>query len=189
MASQIKLYKHHIIPKHAGGLDDDHNIKLVTLVEHAEEHRLLWIKNQNKFDYIAWKALSGQIPIEDIINEIRSINGKKQGVKNAKSGWMLKIRLLMNSVEAGKKSAEICRKNKVNSFFDPKILEEIRKKGGHVQGIKNLESGHLQRISKLPRKYTKKQWYQNEYSSILIKDGEIIPEGYKKGRKCPRKDN
>jgi len=184
-----KLYKHHIIPRHSGSTDDLSNIKLVTLSEHAEEHRLLWEKNKNQYDYIAWKCLCGQIPVEEAINKIRSINGKKQGEKNAQSGWMLKIRLLMNPKETGKKSAEFCRKNKINSFFDPEILKEVRKKGGHVQGKKNAESGHLQRISKLPRKYTKKQWYYNENSSILIKDGDPIPDGYIKGRKCPHKNN
>ncbi len=59
-----KLYKHHIVPKHAGGSDDSSNIKLVTLEQHAEEHRLLWEEHGKQEDYLAWKCLSGQISVE-----------------------------------------------------------------------------------------------------------------------------
>ena len=32
-------HKHHIIPRHAGGTDDSSNIVLLTIEQHAKEHK------------------------------------------------------------------------------------------------------------------------------------------------------
>lgn len=59
-------YKHHIIPRHAGGTDDPSNIEeLGSLEEHAERHRILFETHGRWQDMVAWKALSGQIPYEE----------------------------------------------------------------------------------------------------------------------------
>lgn len=55
------FHKHHIIPKHMGGTDDPDNIVELSVEEHAEAHRLLYETYGNKFDYIAYMALSKQI--------------------------------------------------------------------------------------------------------------------------------
>lgn len=56
---------HHIVPKHAGGSDDSSNLVLLTVEEHAEEHRKLWENHGRWQDKIAWKTLSGQITIQE----------------------------------------------------------------------------------------------------------------------------
>ena len=56
---------HHIIPKHVGGSDDPSNLVLLTVEEHAEEHRKLWENHGRWQDKIAWKTLSGQITIQE----------------------------------------------------------------------------------------------------------------------------
>jgi hypothetical protein len=63
-----------------GGSDDPSNLKKVTVSQHAEEHRLLWEQHNLKEDYIAWKALSGQITSEEArIMAVKSANtGRKQ---------------------------------------------------------------------------------------------------------------
>lgn len=184
-----KLYRHHIIPKHAGGSDDPLNIKLVTLEEHAEEHRLLWEKYGMQEDFIAWRCLSGQISKEELINEIRSMNGKRQGKINVDSGFMKKIQSMSDSKLAGQIAAKVCRENKLNCFFNEELRREVCRKGGAVQGKNNTESGHLKRISLLPRKYHPKHWYTNGVDNVLIKEGKEIPEGYKKGRTCQARMN
>lgn len=66
---------HHIIPRHMGGSDDPSNLKKVTVEQHAEEHRLLWEEHNHQEDYIAWKALSGQISSEEArIMAVKSAN-------------------------------------------------------------------------------------------------------------------
>ena len=52
---------HHIIPKHMGGTNSADNLVELTIEEHAEAHRLLYEQHGNKFDYIAYMALSNQI--------------------------------------------------------------------------------------------------------------------------------
>ena len=44
-----------------GGTDDPSNIKLVTIEDHAEEHRKLFEEFDRQEDKIAWLCLSGQI--------------------------------------------------------------------------------------------------------------------------------
>jgi hypothetical protein len=58
-----------------GGSDDPSNIIELTIDEHAEAHRILYVKYGKQEDYIAWKGLSGQIHIEEIIKSKCSIGG------------------------------------------------------------------------------------------------------------------
>lgn len=62
---KVKKHRHHIKPKHAGGSDDEDNLVDLTVEEHAEAHRLLWEKYGSKWDYIAWKTLSGRMTNEE----------------------------------------------------------------------------------------------------------------------------
>ena len=54
-------HKHHIIPKHMGGLDHPDNIVVLTVEEHSMAHLLLFITHGKWQDKIAWKALSGKM--------------------------------------------------------------------------------------------------------------------------------
>jgi len=56
---------HHIVPKHAGGTDIDSNLIKLTTEEHADAHKKLYERYGRQQDYIAWKALSGQIGKEE----------------------------------------------------------------------------------------------------------------------------
>lgn len=52
-----------------GGSNDSTNLIELTIEEHAEAHRQLYVKYGKDEDYIAWKALSGQIGSEEILLE------------------------------------------------------------------------------------------------------------------------
>lgn len=73
-------HKHHIMPRHMGGSDDSSNLKLVTIEQHAEEHKQLWERYGKKKDFIAWQALSGNISSEEArIEAVKAANtGRKQ---------------------------------------------------------------------------------------------------------------
>ena len=47
-------HMHHIIPKHMGGTDDPSNLVELTVEEHG-----------STYDFVAWKALSGQITSDE----------------------------------------------------------------------------------------------------------------------------
>jgi len=76
------LHKHHKIPKHSGGSDDPENIVYLTPEEHAEAHKKLYEETGNKYDFLAWKGLAGQIGKDEILKQIYSENGKKAAKKN-----------------------------------------------------------------------------------------------------------
>jgi hypothetical protein len=58
-------HRHHIIPRHMGGTDDDRNIIEVTVEEHAELHRRLYMAFELLEDKLAWKMLEGQAMMGD----------------------------------------------------------------------------------------------------------------------------
>lgn len=55
------LHKHHIVPKHAGGLDTEENYTYLTVREHIAVHFLLWKINKNPNDLRAMKMLGAKI--------------------------------------------------------------------------------------------------------------------------------
>lgn len=73
-------YKHHIIPRHAGGTDDPFNLIELMIEEHAEAHRKLYEEYGRWQDFVAWQALSKTIGKEEIIKLTQSLatKGKKQ---------------------------------------------------------------------------------------------------------------
>lgn len=68
---------HHIIPKHEWkkrygslkGVNNSSNVELLTTEEHATIHYERWVILGFPEDYIAWRALSGQIGREQAIIE------------------------------------------------------------------------------------------------------------------------
>ena len=58
------LHKHHIIPKHSGGNDDDSNITYLTNREHIIAHYLLWKINKNVNDLRSMKMLGAKLSVE-----------------------------------------------------------------------------------------------------------------------------
>ena len=61
MSSTTIYHIHHKIPKYMGGTDDVSNLVKLTVEEHALAHKKLYEDHGNYQDFIAWKALSGQI--------------------------------------------------------------------------------------------------------------------------------
>ena len=59
------MHIHHIKPKHMGGTDDPSNLIERTIEQHAEDHRLLFVKYGHWQDEVAWKGLLGLIPHEE----------------------------------------------------------------------------------------------------------------------------
>ena len=54
-------YAHHIVPLHAGGIDDPSNIEFLTLEEHINAHKELYEKYGRWQDLLACQMLSGQV--------------------------------------------------------------------------------------------------------------------------------
>lgn len=66
-------HTHHKIPKHAGGTNDPENLVELTVEEHAAAHQKLYEEYGRWQDFLAWKALSGQVDKDDIRRMLTSL--------------------------------------------------------------------------------------------------------------------
>lgn len=55
------LHRHHIIPVHSGGLDEENNYTYLTVREHIIAHFLLWKINKNPNDLRSMKMLGANL--------------------------------------------------------------------------------------------------------------------------------
>jgi transposase-like protein len=79
---------HHIIPRHAWkvrfgdliGFDAPDNKVFLTIEQHAHVHLLLFELEHNKYDWIAYRAMSAQIGKDEIVRQVASAThlGKKK---------------------------------------------------------------------------------------------------------------
>lgn len=58
------IHRHHIIPKHSGGTDDDSNFTYLTIREHIIAHFLLWKIHKNPNDLRSMKMLGAKLTYE-----------------------------------------------------------------------------------------------------------------------------
>jgi len=135
-------HKHHIIPKHAGGTDDESNLVELTIKEHADAHKKLYDEYGRPEDKLAWQCLAGMLSKEEIIREVCSLAGKKGGAKGGKAGkgkkqtpeWIEKRKMI------GEKNPMYGRiwseeENKSRKDF---MKNEVKKTEGEWRGTTNL---------------------------------------------------
>lgn len=122
-----------------GGTNDPGNIKSLSIEEHAEAHRLLYEEHGKIEDRLAWLGLSGMIGREEIIKELVTENGKKNG----KNSYLKKI--------------GIHDPVYLNSEEYKKICSDNGKKIGNMMA----ESGHCKRVAPLGggKNLGKKYWF------------------------------
>ena len=78
-------HKHHIIPKYAGGTDDEDNLVYLTIEEHANEHKKLYEKYDRWQDKVAWYGLAKMISKEELIRMKLSEAGRAGALKANKN--------------------------------------------------------------------------------------------------------
>lgn len=80
------MHWHHKVPRHMGGTDDPDNLVWLTIEEHAEAHRLLWLEYGKQADYMAWKMLSGKTSEQESML-IEVIRERMKGNQHGKRKW------------------------------------------------------------------------------------------------------
>lgn len=133
MSSNIIYHKHHIIPRHVGGSDDESNLIKLTVEEHAEAHRVLWETYSNEYDRIAWQGLSGNINKEESrVLAVKAANtGRKQTPEHiAKRSSSMKEHIKKHgAMTLGKKLGPASAERK-------KKISEANKGNTHRLGVK-----------------------------------------------------
>ena len=149
-------HKHHIIPRHMGGTDDPINLVELTIEEHAEAHKILFEKYRKIEDKLAWLALSGLISKSEILKEMYQEGRKKADIKLCE--------------KYGPNYQKVIRKLS-SAFFNKKHSEETKQKMRKSKNVKekNSQFGTC--------------WITNGSINKKIKNHELIPKGWYKGRK------
>jgi hypothetical protein len=158
-------HRHHIIPKHMGGSNDPSNIVLLTVEEHAEAHRILFEQHNKQEDYIAWKALSGQISISEASKQAWILGGIKGGKSNAKNKTGFCGRSKEKMSEDGRKNALMQIQNGTSAFLNPDKQRKFALKAAKIKAEKRA-NGHYEELDKhlsihMTGRYTKEKGYKN----------------------------
>lgn len=109
-----------------GGTDDPSNLVELTVAEHAQAHKELYEQYGKTEDLCAYYMLSGKNQDPEFVRARASLGGK--GL--AKKRWA-------NKEQWG------------FAVMDKEQLFEIQSANGKLQGKRNAESGHMQRIQKM----------------------------------------
>jgi len=150
---------HHIIPKHMGGSNEDDNLIELTISEHAEAHRILFEKHQHWQDYVAWKALSGQINSDEIRRMVISetLKGKSKTPEHRKKlSDSAKKRKASNET---KKKMSDAQKGRIITWDLKANTPELRKRKSELMsGIskQKIACPHCNKIGGLPQM---KRWH------------------------------
>lgn len=134
--------KHHIIPRYAGGSDDEENLVKVDYRQHIFLHKLLYAWMKNPQDLSAVRLMSG-ISVDRKL-EICSMAGKIGGRKNVESGHMKRM-TDEHSKRIGLENAKSGHLNRIRQFANT----EVRKEKLKTICKHNVESGHLDNIREL----------------------------------------
>ena len=119
-------HKHHIIPKHMGGTDDPSNLIELSVEEHSQAHLALYEQYGKKEDLCAYYMLSGKSQDPEFKKMVSSLGGTACAKKRKESGEKWGFALM-----------------------NPDDLFNLQSANGKLQGTRNAESGHMQRIQKL----------------------------------------
>jgi len=153
------MHRHHIIPKHMGGTDDEENLTPpISIAMHSEFHKDLYEHFGDKYDLIAWKALSGRLTSEQARLEAAKEGQKRSKAYNERdlSGHLNKVRT-KESCSNGGKAASVSL----------------------VQWIKDNKDEHKARCQEQGRKNAHKKMIPHEYQGVVYKSKKSLQEATK----------
>lgn len=177
-------HKHHIVPRHAGGSDSEDNIVELTVEEHAEAHRLLYEKNGDLRDFIAWKMLSGKTKEAEIARMELSKQGFVKFLASDRKGeWQRKIsrslRGKSSSRESNDKRSESLRKayaeGRMSCWFSTANKEFFRKNYDSVRLAEGRRTSARWRDSVTSDEYRMKRCVENTRSCKVTVNGTEYP--------------
>ena len=155
----MSKHVHHIIPKHAGGTNSKENLIELTVEKHAEAHRILFEKYNRWQDYVAWKALSGQIDSDELRRLITKLvwTGRKHTEEAKEKIRKARARQVFSEETRNKMSKT--KKGKKLSWDTKSVSPEANKKRSlKMSNIKKpkIECPHCKKIGGYPQM---KQWH------------------------------
>ena len=182
---------HHILPRYAGGTDDEENLVRLTYRQHVFVHKLWWKATGHSKAFIAY-ALMSKIPenkkqflcseagklggaknvISGHIYELGLVYGSSNGRRNVESGHLDNIRLLANNEERKRKLKLLHEAHSLNGHYEKftKAGNDAWRGSTHTEEFKEKRSAE----------------YKLKYSDPVLR--QQLVERSKSGRKV-RADN
>jgi len=185
--SKIEKHKHHIIPKHAGGTNNDDNLIEVSVEEHFILHYKRWKEFGDLNDLFACRVLGYN---KELSPEERFLISSSGGRKAQETLRRLKVCSYYNDGKrriSGQMGRDKCREIG-SGFYDTKLQSELGKKGGPKnRGFVWLNDGVFS------HKYTKKQQDDKSIEDFLKENPTYrigrIEENTVTCPKCNKKGN
>jgi hypothetical protein len=118
--------KHHIIPRHSGGPDEDWNMVTLTVEDHAKAHELRWETYKDKasalsLDELALRGLRGEFNTEEMIKKRVQLSHHIQ--KTEKKGrWDAKLQSMLGKKGGAKQTEAKAEKYKEKLSHSVKAL-------------------------------------------------------------------
>lgn len=173
---EVYTEKHHIIPKHCGGSDEDSNLVVLTYRQHTFAHRLLWKAFGYPQDRLAWKLMSSIE--EDKKFSLCQMAGTIGGAKNKESGHMSRIGKEYGKIQ-GTESVKSGQLDAIRHLAN----NEAQLTWASKLGRQNVESGQLDIARSVALDNLKKYGMSEKRKEALHKHNE-------KMKSCPKaKDN
>ncbi len=180
MTTQRK-HRHHLIPRHMGGSDEEDNLTPPISIEvHAAFHYQLWQDFGKKEDLIAWKCLSGRITTEEARLEAAKVGQDRSELyKETRKalGEHLQKFVTTTSCSLGGKEAS---KSLVQWQKDNELVFKAQCSANGKKNAKKLEIPHTyQGVRYQSKKALQKEhkMYNNKFYKLLAL-GEILREGW-----------
>ncbi len=173
---------HHLTPRYRGGSNDPENLIELTITQHAMFHYCNWVLWHNERDKIAWKALSGQISMDEAkhlaikvgARESGRIMKEKMNDPELKEEWSHRTKSLWENPEYREKQIprlleqQLMASRLGNSPEAQRKRIETYKKIKHQQGSSNSQFGTM--------------WITDGVTNKKVNKSDPIPEGFRRGR-------
>lgn len=167
-------HNHHIVPRHLGGSNESTNLLRVTIEEHAEIHKKLWETEGRWQDYIAWKALSGQISGAEaykLATRMRNLGSHRSEIDKQHISEALK----------GIKRSETTRQRMSIAKYNQ--TPETKRKNSLAQKGKPKSQQHCAALCKAQ---ANKVWWKNDFETTRAR--ECPGDNWSRGRGKLKRD-
>ena len=174
-------HKHHIVPRHMGGTDDESNLVELTIEEHARAHWELWCMHGRWEDEVAYRSLEGQMNGYDIQQEVRRNAQYERWTSEARAEQRERYSGKSNPMYGKKQSEKQKEAVRIaNSVEKPHISENMKKL--HAEGKSYKFTSEDVRKAGLASQARKPKWYTNGTENKYLGMEDDVPEGYWRGR-------